>query len=106
MGASRDRSNKEKNKEVKMTRRYLHPANGRRNAGVDEQILLYSVAQFILNSLYSPFRSQESRKMVAFGFLSDLQIIPLNRMNLFVRVFPVFLNFLLPIADLLEKKRR
>lgn len=70
-----------------MTRRYLHPANGRRNAGVDEQILLYPVAQFILNSLYSPLQSQESGEMVAFGFLSDLQIIPLNRMILFVRVF-------------------
>lgn len=73
-----------------MTRRYLHLANGRRNAGVGEQILLYPVAQFILNSLYSPFRSQESGKTVAFGFLSDLQIIPLRRMNLFVQEFFLF----------------
>lgn len=45
-----------------MTRRYLHPANGRRcrNAGVDEQILLYPVAQFILTRLYSPFQRQKS----------------------------------------------
>lgn len=62
-----------KNKEVKMTRRYLHPANGRRrrNAGVDEQILLYPVAQFILTRFYSPFQSQKSEgnsKMAAFEF--------------------------------------
>lgn len=85
-----------KNKEAKMTRRYLHPANGRccRNAGVDEQILLYpDGAQFIPNSLYSPFQHQKSegsRKMVAFGFLSDSQIIPLNQMTLFVCGFPCF----------------
>lgn len=51
-----------KNKEAKMTRRYLHPANGRccRNAGVDEQILLYpDEPQFIPNSLYSPFQRQK-----------------------------------------------
>lgn len=51
-----------KDKEIKMTRRYLHPANGqRRNGGVGEQILLYPLSQFIQNSVYSPFQRHKSR---------------------------------------------
>lgn len=44
-----------KNKKVKMTRRYLHPANGchRRNAGVDEQILLYPVTIYSYPVLFA-----------------------------------------------------
>lgn len=57
-----------------MTRRYLHPANGRhrRNAGADEQILLYPVTIYSHSVLYAiPTPKIERTGEKAFGLPRD-----------------------------------
>lgn len=62
-----------------MTRRYLHPANGchRRNAGVDEQILLYPVRIYSYPVLFAIPEQKSEGKSTAwyFGHLNNSRII-------------------------------